>query len=96
MANRTLTTWEEKPNENGYNSRARIERVYTKEELDRRLAGLREDFENRRAKTRERFDGYQEELLKVIRRRNSEKEALIAQIERLGKQVYGLGGEPVV
>ena len=26
MANRTLTTWEEKPNENGYNSRARIER----------------------------------------------------------------------
>ena len=75
---------------------APLERVYTKEELDRRLAGLREGFENRRAKTRERFDGYQEELLEVIRRRNSEKEALIAQVERLGKQVYGLGGEPVV
>ena len=75
---------------------APIERVYTKEELDRRLAGLREGFENKRAKTRERFDGYQEELLEIIRRRNSEKEALIAQIERLGKQVYGLGGEPVV
>lgn len=26
MGNRTLTTWEEKPNENGYSSRARIER----------------------------------------------------------------------
>ena len=75
---------------------APLERIYTKEELDRRLAGLREGFENKRAKTRERFDGYQEELLEIIRRRNSEKEALIAQIERLGKQVYGLGGEPVV
>ena len=75
---------------------APLERVYTKEELDRRLAGLREGFENKRAKTRERFDGYQEELLEVIRRRNSEKEELLAQIERLGKQVYGLGGEPVV
>ena len=75
---------------------APLERVYTKEELDRRLAGLREGFENKRAKARERFDGYQEELLEVIRRRNSEKEALIAQIERLGKQVYSLGGEPVV
>ena len=75
---------------------APLERVYTKEELDRRLAGLREGFESKRAKARERFDGYQEELLEVIRRRNSEKEALIAQIERLGKQVYGLGGEPVV
>ena len=74
---------------------APFERVYTKEELDRRLAGLREGFENKRAKARERFDGYQEELLEVIRRRNSEKEALVAQIERLGKQVYGLGGEPV-
>ena len=26
MANRTLTTWEEKPNENGYHTTARIER----------------------------------------------------------------------
>lgn len=75
---------------------APLERVYTKEELDERLAGLREGFEDKRAKTRERFDEYQEELLEIIRRRNSEKEALIAQIERLGKQVYGLGGEPVV
>ena len=75
---------------------APLERVYTKEELDRRLAGLREGLESKRAKARERFDGYQEELLKVIRRRNSEKEELLAQIERLGKQVYGLGGEPVV
>lgn len=75
---------------------APLERVYTKEELDRRLAGLREGFESKRAKARERFDGYQEELLKVIRRRNSEKEELLTQIERLGKQVYGLGGEPVV
>ena len=75
---------------------APLERVYTKEELDGRLAGLREDFESKRAKTRERFDGYQEELLEVIRRRNSEKEELLAQIERLGKQVYGLGGEPGV
>lgn len=75
---------------------APLERVYTKEELDGRLAGLREGFEGKRAKARERFDGYQEELLEIIRRRNSEKEALIAQIERLGKQVYSLGGEPVV
>ena len=75
---------------------APLERVYTKEELDERLAGLREGFEDKRAKARERFDGYQEELLEIIRRRNSEKEALIAQIERLGKQVYDLGGEPVV